>query len=353
MLKAPVAVLGGMGIFMLGFYAAVLYHLNSPVIRPDIPTRVRSNVETKTKVASSCLPALSFTRYVPSKWENEWYAMRDDFANNDTAVCAAFQKYKAQAMKWLDTIKSNNISKTSYDLDPTVFSHFEFKESCTGNHHSIWIEPLVGNFRHPHAIPWCKPQADDVTVQAENRDYLLLPGIGQFEFQHAFFGRKLLFDLGTSSFPTGLGWFMEHYKAHGIIFDEIWAWELRPMPAKEYWDLVPKEIQPKLHFYNTGVNTDIFDQNSPVHILEKVYKQGDYLVFKLDIDNSDLELPMIAHFQAHAQKYNSLFSDILFEMHYNGTNVEQWFGNSPKNYLQTLELFHDARKSGLRIHYWP
>jgi hypothetical protein len=76
-------------------------------------------------------------------------------------------------------------------------------------------------------------------------------------------------------------------------------------------------------------------------------------VFKLDIDNSNLELPLITNFQAHARNYSTMVGDLMFEMHFNSTNVQQWFGNPQKNYIQTLDLFHEARKSGLRIHYWP
>lgn len=63
----------------------------------------------------------------------------------------------------------------------------------------------------------------------------------------------MLFDFGSSSYPTSLAWFVEHYGALGVSFDEIWAWEAVPVVHDNYWTEVPARIKSRLRFFNTKV----------------------------------------------------------------------------------------------------
>jgi hypothetical protein len=45
-----------------------------------------------------------------------------------------------------------------------------------------------------------------------------------------------------------------------------------------------QELRSKLHFYNTGVGDDISSPFSPIAIIRELYKPGDFIAFKIDID---------------------------------------------------------------------
>lgn len=57
----------------------------------------------------------------------------------------------------------------------------------------------------------------------QDRSYLLLHGLSQQQFQQLYPGRKYLIDMGTATFESSLGWFLEHYGDWGISFDEMWV----------------------------------------------------------------------------------------------------------------------------------
>lgn len=91
-------------------------------------------------------------------------------------------------------------------------------------------------------------------------------------------GKKYLLDLGTADFESSLGWFLQNYGAWGVQFDEIWAWEVETMPAREYWAHVPSETLPHLHFYNIPVTVDATHPDNPINIIRSIYKPGDFVV---------------------------------------------------------------------------
>ena len=50
-----------------------------------------------------------------------------------------------------------------------------------------------------------------------------------------------------------------------------------------------------------------------------------------------------------------MIGEMMFEMHYNSTHVNQWFGYSGgnKTWHDVMNLFQSLRHRGLRLHYWP
>lgn len=115
---------------------------------------------------------------------------------------------------------------------------------------------------------------------------------------------------------------MDRYAASGVQFDGIFAWygvgtsgihnswrtfapwvciafffflvqnhqhqqqhrEAAGVDHQKYWSEVPAHVAPKLRFYNTPVQEDVMAPGQPLNILYQVYKPGDFVVFKLDID---------------------------------------------------------------------
>jgi hypothetical protein len=180
----------------------------------------------------SCLPRREFVKYLPSKWEKAWYDGRAQFASYDLAVCEVFEKEGSNAEKWISSVR-NGEEEAKYQ-DPSIFSKFVYRDSCTDQEHLSFIEPLVGNFRHPYAIPECKPPGTEI-VDIEDRNYILTIGMNTSDFRTLYPGKKYFFDMGTAMYPTSLGWFVPHFAQKGVIFDEIWAWEEKIFDPEKYW----------------------------------------------------------------------------------------------------------------------
>ena len=229
---------------------------------------------------------------------------------------------------------------TDAGINPsTVFSHFKWKDPCTGSTYLTPIEPLVGHMRwvplgrppasglmtacspgavagcpakqlpaahtpcrHPLA-PHCIPNS---TVDIESKDYLLFSGLTPEQFQKTYpgeealawlptmvalaaldgtacllmlslgrhavgmlaplavqmdaltqyppaAGRKLLMDFGAGQGYEGqelrssLSYLLPHYEQMGVHFDEVWAWEPRPVNQSTYWQGVPPDVKFRLH----------------------------------------------------------------------------------------------------------
>ena len=69
------------------------------------------------------------------------------------------------------------------------------------------------------------------------------------------------------------------------MVDAVYAWEYTPANATQYWDSVPADVKPRLHFYNAPVTPEPGSDMNPVDWIRDLYQPGDYIVFKLDIDN--------------------------------------------------------------------
>ena len=50
-----------------------------------------------------------------------------------------------------------------------------------------------------------------------------------------------------------------------------------------------KLCREKLHYYNVPCDTDPESPFNPLNIIKSIYKPGDFVVLKLDIDNEPIE----------------------------------------------------------------
>ncbi|GAB4817211.1 hypothetical protein N2152v2_004257 [Parachlorella kessleri] len=226
-----------------------------------------------------------------------------------------------------------------------------YRSPCSGEEYTAYIEPLVGHYRHPYAIPACKPPG---VPQAgiESRDYVLFGGLSKEQFSKAYPGKKYLFDLGTAAFKTSIPWFQQRLREYGHEFEEIWAWEVKIQEPKKYWGAVPEKVVDTLHFYNVPVGSKNDSASNPLNIIRKRYRPGDYIFVKLDIDNSPLELSFIDQIRRDPQLI-SMISEMSFEMHYYSPYMEKWFGKPDKRWIDVITTMTTLRQMGLRIHFWP
>ena len=217
-----------------------------------------------------------FVAYIPSNFEEEWFAKREEYQKKPESACDDFKQRSEDIALWLSP--QNSLAKEenvgALVRPERVMSKFLFRQ--TNKMYIRRIEPLVGQFRHPYALQACKPsRAKPVGIQ--DRSYISFVGLhDQYDLNSLFPGKKHLFDLGTAEFPTSLGFLVPKFASHGIVFDHIWAWEAKNMT--HYWDLVPPELERKMHFYHHPVSSEVQSPAHPLQIIKAEVKPGDYVV---------------------------------------------------------------------------
>ena len=230
-----------------------------------------------------CFTRINIT-YYPSEWENSWKhsAYQLVHSNEDTKEwkkgCELMKKDLNKINIWLDywkvreecTIKDslNNLNSTvqsnitnddylrkqkSCHLDEwnsEVLSYYVITDFSTGIELSkIPIEPLVSFLRHP------KHFCNDIQGLGRyglhvNKDYmypLMLSEIYPIEERIPRYAQKFFFDLGASLYNKGFGgasqeWFIETYRARGIDFDRILAWEVKVHDPAIIFGAMPLKI---------------------------------------------------------------------------------------------------------------
>jgi hypothetical protein len=269
------------------------------------------------------------TTYVPSALESEWAANIHLWSQDTCArmtAPGAFDKFQAL----IAVLEAQNTARTSFPggeeeaawraalaAATPLLSRLEHRDAATGALVSTTLlEPLAGMLRDPRKVCYDFLGAAYVAHPFEPPRYLEWDILRPFLFLDpdvkasvaalapcpgavALFSndgpRALLFDVGASTWndPTGFGikWLVELSAVAGIRFDHIYSWEAAPRPA--YWDGVPLDARSRIHFFNIPAATQQSSEASPVALLRQVARPQDYVVFKLDIDNEAVELPIL------------------------------------------------------------
>lgn len=286
---------------------------------------------------------LQFIHYVPSALEEAWYEKRSTYDSDPSKICEDLQAYEKDLKSWIAYTSNATESK----IPDGIFSKAVFKTSGQKEYTRL-IEPLVGHFRHPFALPHCKPEGIDA-VDVQDRSYIAFAGNERLK-QSVFPGKRYLFDMGTATFGTSLGYIISKFSQFDVQFDRIWAWEANAM--SKYWESVPDTVQGKLHFYNYPISSSVTSPSHPLQILKQQYQVGDYVVVKLDIDNSELELAIMKEIERDTE-LRGMISELMFEMHYNSRDMQLYFGTPSMSYIETFETMRQFREMGLFLHYWP
>ena len=61
------------------------------------------------------------------------------------------------------------------------------------------------------------------------------------------------------------------------------------MQAAEYWAEVPPELRGRMHYFNVPCDTAPNSSFNPLNIIKAMYRPGDFVVVKLDIDTEVIE----------------------------------------------------------------
>jgi hypothetical protein len=201
-------------------------------------------------------------------------------------------------------------------------------------------------------------------------------------------GRAFLFDLGCSVYDDGAGgasesWFVNTYRARGIEFDRVLAWEMARIEPAKMFGGYPSDILDILSFFNVPSDPNPEGQQNPLRMMRDLCVQADFVVIKIDIDNPDIEAEFIRQLINDATLH-SLVDELFFEHHVLRSGISKIWGYpqftnldrsdvfthladpiSPENVTYapgkvvadnditaSYAIFHVLRELGIRAHAW-
>lgn len=321
-------------------------------------------------VAPEC-PHPPIVKYRPSSWEAEWqsthsHSVQYDEPWNWTRGCALMASETAAIRAWLDFAKlrrplyrGGNKPPDTTEEATEVLSFHSIVDACTGRTTSFQpLEPLVGFLRHPEAhcpqFPSSRPWVRNVI----SKDYLI--PAWHAEAWPRGRTRGLFFDLGASLFHTGNGgasmsWFVAQYRMRGISFDRIFAWEAKYYTDATIYATMPLQIVDRISYYNLPANATPGAKHNPWRTLRAVAAQADFVVVKIDIDNTPVEEALLDQLLAD-RALSVLVDELYFEHHVLSTPMWHygWEGGTVTNHtlVHSYDLFSQLRQRGVRAHSW-
>lgn len=310
---------------------------------------------------------LSFLGYVSSPWEAEWIQNVSEW-DSDAEMCKHMPPEKiTQFMSGTRRAQASQCGHILQDLgegpNKEIFSYYRYGDTCTGMLVEVFIDPLVGLLRSPQ----CPCASGNAALL--DRDYIIY-GLASESCQNTkepkltsvSKGKQLyMFDLGASLYTEGAGGasqkvFVDSFTELGVPLSNIhyFAWEVTPSDPTEVWKQVPAELKPKYHWLNIPSDPTPGSGDNPWSYIKALCKQADYVVVKLDIDNSPVETAFMQQLLADAD-LQGLIDEMFFEHH---VNVEH-MNPSWNTYAETAKLkdsyawFVQLRNAGVRMHGWP
>ena len=314
--------------------------------------------------------------YVPGALEVEWFPQQPHSVEGKLCQLALKQAKGSQIDEWLAFSGTSSRGKLPRQPNRTQTKLLS-KLTCSDGREE-YLEPLTGVARHPRANVGCQPKKT-FGVDIFNTAYLVVQnrcgsgsGGGTNELAHRH-GRNLFYDLGAgpydSKLPLGadggygpsIPVFSRLYENNCIVFDEIWAWEYTQIPPPTYWEKIPPAIRGKLHFMNIPVEPEPHS-NSFLELLKSTAKPEDFVVVKVDVDNSAVEESVVESI-ARDPQLARLVDEMFFEYHFYGEAGFD-FGWGSRNMADrpstmtnatvetALNLMRRLRNRGIRAHFW-
>jgi len=240
------------------------------------------------------------------------------------------------------------------------FSYHAFVD-CNGAWlDAVPIEPLVGFLRHPQMHCMQLPRSQQwqfVTTKAH-----LLPSWATEVWPGGDKSSSLaiFFDLGASLYNKGGGgasmkWFVDEYAARGIRFDRVFAWEAAAHSDSKIYSAMPNDIVDRISYYNLPVDAAVGAKHNPWRTLRAVARTVDFVVVKIDIDNSPIEEALIAELLDDGE-LATLIDELYFEHHVRDSPMWAygWRANTVTNQtlVHSYNTFTRLREMGIRAHSW-
>ena len=308
-------------------------------------------------------------QYRPSAWESAWrsrhvFSVEEDYSHHWNLGCTLVLREKETIRAWLDYAKLRRPTRTQrtppvpLEEAKQALSFHAVLDACTNETLAlIPIEPLVGFLRDPRTHCYTAGRNAHWALQRD-KNYLI-PSWRQDVWPRGP-ASAFLFDLGASLYNKGPGgastsWFVNEYRARGISFDRIFAWEAKPHDDAEIFASVPNSIADRMSYYNVPVDARVGAKHNPWRTLRAVATPRDFVVVKIDIDNSTVEEPLASQLLADAA-LAGLVDELYFEHHVLHTPMWRygWHINTVTNQtlVDSYALFGRLREMGIRAHSW-
>jgi hypothetical protein len=319
-----------------------------------------------------------FVRYIPSPFEQYWVDNIQNYLNN---TCEAIvkpdliKKFKI----WYDitdNIPQENgtcgrMRKAAENDMTGTFSFFEYMYICKDPKHSLHhqvtreaIEPLAGYVRESR--PLCKKMFREggmnmVTDLADrrfilfksmlcnNRDVDTYPPSGP---------RLIILDMGSTTYlhsnsGPSQKYLVDLYRSQGFKkLHRLIAYEVKPYDPTKYFNIVPDDVLPHYQFFNTKCSGVPGDKHNPLTIIKAIAEPDDYVVLKLDVDQKDVELPIVQQI-INDPSLHALIDEFMFEHHSTMPELKWAWGTAIEGSLtDTYRYFRSMRERGIRAHSW-
>jgi hypothetical protein len=318
------------------------------------------------------VPVVTFLGYTPSLLEQDWAHHIDEYQKDPCKPL--LMEYDAGALSLLlrlveeiphittrddmmlmkhNTSQHEVLSAFSYSITVPSSSNTSKKEEEEEEKGAIfysYIEPLFGYFRHPFALSCLQPHRDVL-----DPSYLIYRGISRDVFDIIYPGRKYLFDLGINGPNRSVEWLDEAYAKNGITFDEIWGWDQNLYNPLDFWSHISSpSLYTKLHLINVPVSINVSDPHHPFQIIKSIFRPGDYIALKMDIDAPTYE-QHLAESLLEDKVLAAMIGDFFYEKHMGALHFPH-HGIPPDdpvhNMKSVMTFFTSLRERGIRAHYW-
>lgn len=241
--------------------------------------------------------------------------------------------------------------ETCKSMDKLLDDTFEMEHFLSKTRNG-YLEPLLPPLRHPlfcgsekirHRKLWL------TNIEYLVHDFGYICRVLDTKSRTVFFdlGASLEFHGGEKNPALSL---IELYSRFGIKFDHIYAFEYTFIPPKDVFKTVPKKLLPFYHWYNIAVEANPSSDQNPWTSILAEYTKEDFVVIKVDIDSSDVEIPLV---QQLLERYSDIVDQLYFEHHVKVRDMDRHWGDSGIGTLQdSLELFTQLRTKGIAAHSW-
>ena len=210
------------------------------------------------------------------------------------------------------------------------------------------LEPLIPPLRHP---AFCKDRSKLMDLSYMVHDFHAMCQNLKPTARTVFVDMGASLDFhGESSVPAM--YVLKLYRKFGFHFDHIYAYEVTPKEPSEVFQKVPPEFFAAYHWINVGVESDQQSVLNPLQMLADHYDEDDFIVIKLDIDTSSVEVPL-AYQLLEDERIGRLVDQFYFEHHVYLKELSPYWGRAVGGSVSdSLNLFQSLRQKGIGAHSW-
>ncbi len=130
---------------------------------------------------------------------------------------------------------------------------------------------------------------------------------------------------------------------HGVI----------PCIFRTYWEGVPDIYKSRLHYYNEPITSVMTSPEHPLNIIRSIYRPGDFIALKLDIDNSSMETAIVDAIANDEDLLRSV-GEMFYEQHYdhNGKIPDNFRGRPYMCHAITLRIWQPCLEDSIAFSPW-